>query len=181
MKQFWNKDNWDYNEYVNVQTVLNKEKIKGVWIKESEIKFISKFITGSGICHGARNGFEVRIFRQYVNDKVIGTDISDNANKYGLIQWDFHNENKVWINRFDFVYTNSLDHSYDPERAIKVMMGQIKLGGKCIIHVGGVSDLLRNKADCFCASHEEFMKMFSNYKVEFHKTGYKNRIIYILQ
>lgn len=192
MKQFWNKDNWDYDKYVKAQIALNKKKISNTWVKESEIKFISQFIKEAkyGICHGARNGFEVRMFKKYTDANVIGTDISDNAKKYGLIQWDYHLVKSEWINKFDsewvkkfdFVYTNSLDHSHYPELAISVFMNQLKRNGKCIIHDNGEKDCSINKADCFTASHDELMKIFNYYNdpIEFYKTNYKNRIIYIL-
>ncbi|KKK47972.1 hypothetical protein LCGC14_3149830, partial [marine sediment metagenome] len=75
MYQFWNKKNWNYKKYKAAQIALNKRKIKTTWVTAKDIEFISQFIKGSGICHGARNGFEVREFNKYV--KTIGTDISD--------------------------------------------------------------------------------------------------------
>lgn len=111
MYQFWTKKNWNYKKYVDAQIALNRRKIKTVWIKKEDVKFLSQFLSGEGICHGARNGFEVREFSRYV--KVIGTDISNTASRYGLIQWDFHKQKDEWIGKFDFVYTNSIDHSHD--------------------------------------------------------------------
>ncbi len=182
MKQYWNDKNWDYKRYVKAQTALNKKKIKDNWVQESEIKFIAEFISGRGICHGARNGNEVKLFRKYVGE-TIGTDISDNAPKYGLVRWDMHRINKEWSKQFDWVYTNCLDHSYNPELAIMVMSDQLKRGGKLIIHDNGEMDHLRNEifneADCFGASHEELLELLKDYDVEFHKTGHKKRIIYI--
>ena len=44
-----------------------------------------------GLCHGARNGFEVNIFNQNKNIKCIGTDISETAKIYkNLFVWDYH-------------------------------------------------------------------------------------------
>jgi len=178
MYQFWNKKNWDYNKYKAAQIALNKRKIKKVWVAAKDIKFmfISQFVKGSGICHGARNGFEVKEFNKYV--KAIGTDISDTANKYGLIQWDFHKQNPEWIGKFDFVYTNSIDHSHNHELALRVFMEQLKPGGKCIIHTDvNLKGLLHgHPGDCFSATKEEFLEMFNN--PEFHI--FNNRNIYII-
>lgn len=164
--QFWNKENWNYNRYIKEQISENKRKIDWIWVTKEDIAYISKFITGKGICHGARNGFEVREFSKYTG-KVIGTDISDTASKYGLIQWDFHKTKKEWIRKFDFVYTNSFDHSYFPELAFRVFMNQLKKGGKCIIHTSVNMERLLpdHPSDCFGASKEELIKMFDNPEV----------------
>ena len=61
------------------------------------------------------------------NSNIIGTDISDNALKFkNTIIHDFHDVKKEWISYFDFVYSNSLDQSYDPKKALKVWLDQIK-------------------------------------------------------
>lgn len=175
MYQFWNKKNWNYKKYVDAQVSLNKRKIKKVWVTKEDIKYISQFLTGEGICHGARNGFEVREFNKYFN--TIGTDISDNAYRHGLIQWDFHNQKDEWIEKFDFVYTNSFDHSHNPELAFKTFMGQLKKGGKCVVHTKVKMDNLLpdHLGDCFGASKKELIKMFGN--PEFYT--FNNRDIYI--
>jgi len=175
MYQFWNKKNWNYKEYKEAQVALNKSKIKTIWVTKEDIKFISQFVKGEGICHGARNGFEVNEFNKYF--KAIGTDISDTASEYDLIEWDFHKQNPEWISKFDFVYTNSFDHSHDPELAFKVFMEQLKPEGKCIIHTDiDLEYLLHDHlGDCFGASKEELIKMFDN--PEFYT--FNNRNIYI--
>ena len=100
-----------------------------------------------------------------------------------LIKWDFHKQNPDWIGRFGFVYTNSLDHSYNPGLAVKILMAQLKPGGKLIIHDNGEMEYLRNEifnaADCSGLSHEELLDLLKEYNVEFHKTNYKKRGVYI--
>ena len=88
-----------------------------------------------GICHGAINGFEQNFLNSANrNIKAIGTDISDTALNYeNSVEWDFHNENKDWINKFDFVYSNSLDQSWKPKLALKTWFNQVKKGGVVII------------------------------------------------
>lgn len=169
MYQFWNKRNWDYKKYVTAQVNLNKRKIKSVWVTAKDIEFISQFVTGEGICHGARNGFEVREFNKYV--KAIGTDISGTASKYGLVQWDFHKQKEEWIGRFDFVYTNSIDHSHDPKLAFRVFMEQLKPGGVCIIHTSDKMETILHghPGDCFGATKEELMEMFGGELITYNK------------
>mmetsp|Transcript_82055 Transcript_82055/g.265937 ORF Transcript_82055/g.265937 Transcript_82055/m.265937 type:complete len:357 (-) Transcript_82055:186-1256(-) len=84
-----------------------------------------------GLCHGAKTGEEVRVLRQKLqegrgpscneNDAVLGTDISLEAAKASMgdvIQFDFHLVNMDWKGVWDFIYTNTLDHAYDPPRAL---------------------------------------------------------------
>ena len=89
----------------------------------------------NGICHGSRNGFEQEFFNKNIkNSKVLGTDISDTAKNFrNSIVWDFHKENKLWIGEFDFVYTNSLDQSYDPKLALTTWLDQINKNGYIFI------------------------------------------------
>ena len=125
----------NYDEYKNTQIYFNKQKINKVWADENTLKIVSNFLKESiksekikGLCHGSRNGFEQKCFiKEIPNAEVIGTDISDTANNYeNSIVHDFHNEKKEWIENFDFVYSNSLDQSYDPEKALNTWLNQVK-------------------------------------------------------
>ena len=90
-----------------------------------------------GLCHGTRNGYELNFFNKSdANILCIGTDISETALNYeNYYVWDFHEPRLDWINTFDFVYSNSLDHSYDPSLALTTWLNQIKSTGKVIIEL----------------------------------------------
>ena len=128
----------DYKEYRDTQIFFNKKKITNVWADEKTLNqiiiFLEKNINSNkikGICHGSRNGFEQNYFNKY-NEKfdVIGTDISETAKDYkNSYIHDFHDIKKEWINNFDFVYSNSLDQSFDPKKALSVWLSQIKDNG----------------------------------------------------
>ena len=128
----------DYKEYRDTQIFFNKKKITNVWADEKTLNqiiiFLEKNINNNkikGICHGSRNGFEQNYFNKY-NEKfdVIGTDISETAKDYkNSYIHDFHDIKKEWINNFDFVYSNSLDQSFDPKKALSVWLSQIKDNG----------------------------------------------------
>lgn len=130
----------DYEAYKEIQTRGNKQKIDRVWVQKQEIEFLSKVISRYvlkpkfGICHGTRNGAEQKWFKKYLQTKVIGTEISDTASKFpDTIEWDFHLQNPDWINQADFIYSNSLDHSYDPQTALSHWMETLTPNGVCII------------------------------------------------
>ena len=130
-----------YDQYINSQIHHNKRKIDYVWADKNVLLSVSQYLKTnldrekiSGICHGARNGYEVKWFKNNINGNVFGTDISETAINYpDMVVWDFHKINKDWINKFDFIYTNSLDHSIDPKLALDVWIEQIKNDGYIFI------------------------------------------------
>ncbi|PZQ43933.1 MAG: hypothetical protein DI551_11175 [Micavibrio aeruginosavorus] len=64
----------------------------------------------------------------------MGTEISETAKDFpNTIQWDFHNVKPEWIGSVDFIYSNSFDHSYDPEKCLNAWMSCITPNGLCIL------------------------------------------------
>jgi len=133
-----------YQEYIKAQITNNKYKLRTFpglhWISELEMKvllnYIKKHIPQAkfGICHGVRNGWEVRKFKKSLGIEVIGTEISETATQFpNVIQWDFHNVKKEWLNKTDFIYSNSLDHSYNPEHCLKQWLKCLSPDGLCFI------------------------------------------------
>jgi|TARA_B110000914_G_C15476428_1_gene453351 hypothetical protein len=132
----------NYEEYKQTQIFYNKKKINHIWADETSLKILSDFINKDftkdnikGLCHGSRNGFEQEFFNNNIkNSEVIGTDISETAKNFkNSVIWDFHEINEKWINKFDFIYTNSLDQSYDPKLALTTWLSQITKDGYIII------------------------------------------------
>ena len=165
----------DYETYVEAQTATNKEKLHKVWAQEQEIAQIVSYIKlhipnpEFGLCHGVRNGWEAQRFRELLGIPVLGTEISDTAEHYpGVIQWDFHNVQEGWLHNVDFIYSNALDHSYDPSFCLDQWMRCMKPTGRCFIqwtvfHSEGDID----GADCFGASFDEYQELITNkYEIE---------------
>ena len=132
----------NYEDYKNTQVFFNKKKIEKVWADEKTLKMLSEYIKKNikslklkGLCHGSRNGFEQKCFlKEIPNLEIIGTDISETAlNFENSIVHDFHDIKQEWIDYFDFVYSNSLDQSYNPKKALQVWLDQIKKDGFVII------------------------------------------------
>ena len=128
-----------YDQYRAVQIQHNKEKLDLVWADEATLEEIvrdlkANRLTGPGICHGARNGFEVSWFREQLGSDVIGTDISETASEFdNMVTWDFHEVNPEWSGRFDFIYTNSLDQAFAPDKALAAWVQQISKNGRIYI------------------------------------------------
>jgi len=139
---------FDYELYRKTQEDGNKRKIDWVWAKEENISFISSYIQNSrgtpqfGICHGTRCGREQEWFRRFLGCDVIGTEISDTAEQFpNTIQWDFHEVKPEWLGAVDFIYSNSFDHSYDPEKCLNAWMSCLKKNGLCIIEHSSLDGL----------------------------------------
>lgn len=129
-----------YDEYRDTQVFHNKRKLEKVWADEGTLAVVAQDLKAKigtvtrGICHGARNGFEVEWLRQHLSADVIGTDISDSATEFPhMVVWDFHQENPEWEGKFDFVYTNSLDQAMQPDRALAAWAKQLSPQGRIYI------------------------------------------------
>jgi hypothetical protein len=129
-----------YDTYKAVQTEANKRKFDNVWSEERTLESIASYIEKApqvrrrGLCHGARNGWEVQWLKNRLNCEVIGTDISETANSLeDMVQHDFHHVREDWIGEFSFIYTNSLDQAFDPATALNVWAKQIGADGLIFI------------------------------------------------
>lgn len=170
------------NEYKKIQSKGNKAKLGATWVFEDTIKTLAAYVKSNmpgqvfGICHGTRRGNEQRWFLENLdNAKVIGTEISDTATKFEhTIQWDFHEVKDEWIGNVDFIYSNSMDHSYDPKMCLDQWMKCIKKeSGVCFIEwTNQHNELHTSQYDCFGAAKEEYIKMIEE------KYSIKDQIIF---
>jgi len=163
----------NYDEYKETQIFYNKKKIEHVWADEKTLDKISEFLLENistsivkGICHGSRNGFEQNFFNKKKDRfHVIGTDISDTAKNYkDSVTHDFHEEKKEWLNNFDFVYSNSLDQSFDPRKALQAWLNQLKKNGFIIIeHTDQHGVIASGKMDPFGVEANFFPYLLSDW------------------
>jgi hypothetical protein len=139
-------------EYREAQVEQTNRKYKkfdrGTWDTEIGMVNLAKYIAGEyrigvspgkymyGLCHGTRHGIEQQIFKigfllaGYHGVAMLGTEIADiAAGEADTIIWDFHDIKDDWINNIDMIYSNSLDHSYDPVYCLSQW-------GKCIRDTG---------------------------------------------
>lgn len=131
-----------YEQYRDVQISHNRRKIGNVWADEQTLALMCDELRRMfpnrdpirGLCHGARNGFEQNFISTRPGFDAIGSDISPTAADYPRsVQWDFHDPNPDWTGRFDFVYSNSLDQSWNPRAALTTWLGQLAKGGCLVI------------------------------------------------
>ncbi|MBX2868851.1 MAG: class I SAM-dependent methyltransferase [Acidiferrobacterales bacterium] len=158
--------NFDYDKYVEIQTWGNKSKLDFCWVAEQNIRFLAEYIqsqlgeVAKGVCHGTRQGFEQKWFSESLGIEVIGTEISDTASQFpNTIQWDFHEPHPDLI-KLDFVYSNSFDHSYDPEKSFTSWVNSLRIGGLLFIeHSKLHEEPGATQLDPFGASAEEIIDL----------------------
>jgi hypothetical protein len=157
----------DYNEYIKAQ-IEKTNRCNDIWVKPSELKIIAnhikKYIPNAkrGICHGVRTGYESQELSRLLGIEVLGTDLLGSE---GVIPWDFHDLNPNWINSFDFVYSNALDHAFNADKCLFNWMRSLKSDGLCFIHWEDENSSLGkdfNQADCFVMTNSEMHQYLSS-------------------
>lgn len=161
-----------YKEYIDAQ-VKGSKSHGNILFNDRQIFRIAQYILANkprrhfpinGICHGARQGLEVELFLdQYPQANIIGTDLA--PQKECVIEWDFQQQKPEWVEHFDFVYSNSLDHSNEPEKCISIWLDQLTQGGFLFLMWSPLYTLARaavphRGGDCFGASLDEYMQIF---------------------
>jgi SAM-dependent methyltransferase len=131
-----------YKQYRDTQIAHNIRKLTNVWADDATLDLMCEELRKdrpnqriiSGICHGTRNGFEQNHISSRDGFEAIGTDISETAKNFERsVHWDFHNENPDWVGKFDFVYSNSLDQSWNPRSALVTWLNQLRPDGTLVI------------------------------------------------
>ncbi|MEO5365082.1 MAG: class I SAM-dependent methyltransferase [Magnetococcus sp. WYHC-3] len=159
-----------YEEYVRIQTLINKAKIHDVWACDKELRTVARLIrrinpqARFGLCHGVRNGYEVQKFRELLGFEVIGTEISETATQFPhVIQWDFHEVQPSWLGAVDMIYSNSWDHSFDPSHMLRQWLSCLSPQGRLVLQWTRQHDeegtVGTQGADCFGASLQELLDL----------------------
>lgn len=155
----------NYEHYVESQNRTNKEKLNWVYASNSVIEQIAfdKQTADNILCHGTRNGTEQKYFQSFFLDAfVIGTEISSTANEFPLtVQHDFTLPKEEWINKFDIIYSNSFDHSIDPEKTISVWANQLNETGRLYLEYAEKQSI-GNDADPLDATAKEVETLLVN-------------------
>lgn len=154
--------------YVKTQrrTVGRKGEGAGPFYCEREFDRIANWVAMNMIdlplparvlCHGARNGNELDEFEQRLNCRAIGTDLFPQADS--VIEWDFRKPKSEWWRGFDVVYSNSLDHSDQPEETLRVWLDQTKPKGNLFVEWSHSHDGEPRGGDCFAAPLHEYISL----------------------
>jgi len=157
----------NYDDYVDAQTEANIKKIKNYWVNESTIKSIHKRKPDASVilCHGTRNAKEQKHFKKlYSNANILGTEISKTASQFEMtIQHDFQEELISHFKMCDIVYSNSFDHSINPEKTLEVWLNQLNSTGTLYIEVPLGIDNMSNRWDPLSIDISEIQEIIEKY------------------
>lgn len=166
-----------YESYMAAQTNANLKKINNVWVQREDIEKIHQVVetAESIICHGTRRGVEQQYFKEfYPNAYIIGTEISHTAKKFpNTIQHDFHEVKSEWVEKFDILYSNSFDHTYDPNKCLDVWTQQIKPNGYIVIDFSLRKNV--NPVDCLYLSSTEAVDLMKTKNIDVIETYNTNQ------
>lgn len=161
----------NYQRYYKAQLHADWRKSAQVGFRPNEIEAVVEWCHGHGnapvpwrvLCHGARTGQEIDEFRKLVSPAatVIGTDLFPRDHGQ-VLEWDFHKQREEWIGQFDIVYSNSLDHTYDPHQLLPVWFAQLSSLGILAIQ-WNTNNVWTRGGDCFGAGLHEYMDLMNQY------------------
>lgn len=141
----------NYEEYLEVQRSKTKRRLRVfkeesksiMWTNQNNIEDICNLIKGyrsnviiSGLCMGSRSGEEQTLFHKFLGkkSKVFGVELQSDAQSLpNTIIADFHYPPKNLFGKFDFVYSNSHDQSFNPKLALGSWIKCLKLDGLLVL------------------------------------------------
>jgi len=142
MKNFWDKnvlENEDYKDYKNAQI---KRCIAKIYKQRNEVYYeeVSNKIKQNKnlmnsmqmICMGSRNNWEKICFKKFLNRRYI-YDLDICPQSKCDYTYDFQKLPESFIDKWDIIFTNSLDHSIDAEYTINHWYPFLKEDGLLII------------------------------------------------
>jgi hypothetical protein len=126
---------FDYGAYRDAQIEKAQNDTGDVWADPKTLDLIvdharthiprPSFV----LCHGSKSGMESDYLAERLGCEGLGTDIAPPENAQRVVEWDFHEPKQEWIGRASLIYTNALDHSYDPKKALDAWVEQLEPGG----------------------------------------------------
>jgi hypothetical protein len=130
---------FDYDKYRKAQIRKAETDSADVWADPQTLNVIADYAkqhiqsADLVICHGSKAGMESTYLAKALGCEGIGTDIAPPAHATGVVQWDFHEDSAEWKGRASVIYTNALDHAYDPKKALNAWVKQLVPDGLIFI------------------------------------------------
>jgi len=165
----------DYDDYATTQIDTTRRKVsRGIANLSTTpecIEAISRSLLNlnpsfnQGLCHGARCGQEVQLFREFTLRPWIGSDICpDLCDGTNIVCHDFTRVKASWVGQFDVIYSNSLDHAIHPVDTLRIWLQQLRPAGKLCLEWTKWHAVYREhgastRADCLAADLDEYRQM----------------------
>lgn len=136
----------NYTVYKRIQKSRAKEKwgsvtFDGVLFGKM-MEHVKEYIVNSkmAVCMGIRKGNEyeeIKKIKFLSLDRVYGVDIHPKVKKVGTYcyAYDFNKLPKKWENKFDLLYSNSIDHAFDIKKTLGGWWRVVKGGGYLVLNM----------------------------------------------
>ena len=93
------------------------------------------------------------------------------------VKWDFNKENILWKGKMDLIYSNSIDHAFNPYDTLSVWKDQLAPKGKLYLEIS--TKLKSRKWDPVEMTSAEFKTLFDSLDLkidnEWISSGLKGR------
>ncbi len=167
---------WGRNEGIKVKFSAN---FHGMWKAVNELIGNPQTIG----CMGIRSGAEYLEFKKYLpKADVYGVDIGPDVVKVGknCFCYDFNHLPEDWKEKFDLLYSNSIDHSFDVKATITEWSRVTKPNGFIIMVFSTTEDL--GGTDRYSFTMEDIDELFTPDKFEKIKAwpAVEQEVIYTL-
>lgn len=160
-----------YQQYVRAQIDGNEKKYDSVWVKAETIESIVNQHEGpvsSVLCHGTRGGRELECFKRHYPDAyVVGTEISPTAKNVPMtVEWDFNLPKEEWVGKFDIVYSNSFDHSFNPYGTLDVWINQLSENGTLYVELPNYHNNVSTEMDPLEITVKEYEQLVDFFEMK---------------
>ena len=110
----WPIQSREYYEAIQRERTQVKWAFNGVTREEVEWYHRHAPSPGPILCLGVRNGLEVDLFREVYGVEVQGVELHPQGKRPDVWVGSFDAMPTEWARRFALLYSNALDHAYDP-------------------------------------------------------------------
>lgn len=176
-----------YQHYIDSQIATTDRKLGHYqWATKRHIHQICRHLyehmddVDNILCHGTRSGVEQQGFKEcYPEANVIGTEISPRCSEFPMtMEWDFNKPLPFDI-KFDVVYSNAFDHTFNPVETLQVWFDQLRPGGMMLIEYSfHRKHMISKLSDPTVVSRDELEELLKQYGDEV-QTEYKKSDCYV--
>jgi len=176
-----------YSDYLKVQLERAQKKSSSRFdTGRLHFDFVNALIKMSRVpkiicCMGIRNGAEYFYFKKaWPKITTYGVDLLKSVKEVGdnCFAYDFNNLPKEWSKKFDLVYSNSIDHSYNILNTIDEWKRVLKHGGWLMIEFSAHKPI---GADIFQFTEDDMKFLFFNGSFIRHIGNGYNNFVYLTQ
>lgn len=170
LKQFYNK-NYNIESYKHAQikrhsAKSNKKRSSEFYSNVAEVilSLVANVESKEMISLGSRNNHEKICFSKDLNCNVFSSDISPLSKADYIIDFNFMPDD--WNDKWDIIYSNSIDHATNPTKAYEEWLVCLKVEGLLVIGFKEGGEISSHDCSTFSISNvENFLKNQENIEI----------------